>query len=70
MSICQQCKQEAPTKLSQEEYERRAIPRLKEIDRLIEKINFLSFGWEYTPEGERYKRLMAEQGQDEFDAGM
>ncbi len=68
--ICECCGQEIPPKLSKEEYERRAIPRLEAIDRLSVKIDFSSWSWEHTPEGERYKKLMAEQNQDEVDAGL
>ena len=67
---CECCGQELEPKLSREEYERRAIPRLAAIDRLADKIDFSSGYWKYTPEGERYSRLMAEQNQDEYDAGM
>lgn len=68
--ICECCGQEIPPKFSIEEYKRRAIPRLEAIDRLAAKINFSSWNWEKSPEGERYKQLMAEQNQDEVDAGL
>jgi hypothetical protein len=70
MPTCKCCGQTIPPKLSKEEYGRRAIPRLEAIDILAAKIDFSSGSWQYTPEGERYKRLMAEQNQDEVDAGL
>lgn len=70
VKICDCCGQEITPKLSAEEYERRSVPRLAAIDALSVKIDFSSFSWETTPEGQRYKRLMAEQCRDEYDAGL
>jgi hypothetical protein len=56
--------------LSADEYQARAIPRLAAIDALAAKIDFSSFAWENTHEGERFRRLMAEQGRDEEAAGL
>jgi len=60
----------AMTTLSEEDYKARAIPRLAAIDRLAEKIDFTTEAWKWTPEGERYQRLMDEQGADEVAAGL
>lgn len=68
--ICNCCEQETANTLSLDEYNRRAIPRLKAIDRLAEKIDFSTGAWRWTPEGERYQRLMNEQGADEVAAGL
>jgi len=67
---CQCCGQETEPTLSEEEYKARAIPRLAAIDRLAEKIDFTTEAWKCTPEGERYQRLMNEQGADEVAAGL
>lgn len=56
--------------LSDEEYKARAIPRLAQIDMLIKKIDFTTEAWKWTPEGERYQRLMNEQIADEIAAGL
>lgn len=56
--------------LSIEDYNARAIPRLAVIDALAKKIDFTSFGWRYTNEGERYERLMQQQREDEVRAGL
>lgn len=66
---CHCCGQEIKPSLSTEEYLSRAVPRLAEIDRLARKIDF-SLPWAWTPEGERYKRLMNEQMADEAAAGL
>lgn len=68
--ICNCCGQEIANTLSAEEYNRRAIPRLEAIDRLAAKIDFATEAWKWTPEGERYQRLMNEQGADEVAAGL
>lgn len=67
---CNCCGQEIANTLSLDEYNRRAIPRLEAIDRLAEKIDFSTGAWRWTPEGERYQRLMNEQGADEVAAGL
>jgi len=51
-------------------YNHRAAARFAELDRLEKAIDFNSCGWELTSEGERWKRLMAEQGQDEYEMGL
>jgi hypothetical protein len=56
--------------LSLDDYNTRAIPRLAAIDALSAKINFEDFTWRNTPEGERWQRLMDEQGRDEAAAGV
>lgn len=66
----QQCGQEVKPALSMEEYQRRATPRLESLDRLAAKIDFSTDAWKWTPEGERYERLMREQGADEVAAGL
>jgi len=52
------------------EYESRAKPRLAAIDRLAAKLDFSTTSWRLTPEGERYQRLMEEQGRDELAMGL
>lgn len=56
--------------ISIEEYKLQAIPRLAAIDLLAKKIDFSISSWMWTPEGERYERLMREQCQAERDAGL
>jgi hypothetical protein len=56
--------------MSLDDYNARAIPRLAAIDALSAKIDFTSFAWRNTPEGERWQRLMVEQGRDEAAAGI
>lgn len=56
--------------LSIDEYNARAKPRLEAIDRLAAKIDFNNLSWKWTPEGERYERLMREQMEDEVKAGL
>lgn len=68
--ICECCLQEKKPELSAEDYKARAIPRLAAIDALSAKIDFSSFAWENTPEGERWKRLMDAQIRDEVAAGL
>ena len=51
-------------------YNHRAAARFAILDRLEKAINFNSYGWKLTSEGERWKRLMAEQGQDEYEMGL
>ena len=68
--ICECCGQEMEPTLSLEEYNARAVPRLAAIDRLAGKINFATDSWRWTQEGERYERLMREQGADEVAAGL
>jgi hypothetical protein len=67
---CQCCGQEITPSLSIETYNARALPRLKAIDILAAKIDFTNPSWKYTPEGERYQRLMQQQGEDETAAGL
>jgi hypothetical protein len=67
---CNCCGQWIKPTLSIDDYNARAIPRLAAIDRLAEKIDFSSEGWKWTQEGERYQRLMNEQGEDEVAAGL
>jgi hypothetical protein len=66
---CPHCGQDTSTKLSMEEYQRAAIPRLAAIDALAKKINF-STSWQWTLDGERYERLMREQMEAEAAAGL
>ena len=70
MATCHCCGQELPRTMSEEQYKQRAIPRLAAIDALAAKIDFSSFAWRNTPEGERYQRLMDEQNRDEVAAGL
>jgi len=51
-------------------YKDRAAARFAILDRLEKAINFNSCGWQLTSEGERWTRLMAEQGQDEYEMGL
>jgi hypothetical protein len=71
---CQQMKEELRIirgqTLTTEEYNARAKPRLEAIDQLSKKIDFSTDLWKWTPEGERYQRLMNEQGADEIAAGL
>lgn len=67
---CECCGQEVAPKMSMDEYNARAIPRLEAIDRLSKRINFGSMVWQYTREGERWQRLIDEQGADEVAAGL
>ena len=67
---CQCCGQEIEPALSSDEYKARAIPRLAAIDALAAHIDFSTFSWQSTPEGERYERLMREQMADEVAAGL
>ena len=66
--FCPHCKQQIVPTLTEEEYNHRAIMRLKRIDRLWEKIQRDGLG-EYSTEYETYNRLMAEQAADEQAAG-
>ena len=59
----------SPT-LSMDEYKARAIPRLAAIDALSAKVDFSSYSWKNTPEGERWQRLMDAQMRDEVAAGL
>lgn len=68
--ICECCGQEIKPTLSRDEYQARALPRLKAIDALSAKIDFSSYCWRNTPEGERWLRLMDEQNRDEMAAGL
>jgi hypothetical protein len=52
------------------DYNHRAAARFAILDRLEKAIDFNSHGWRLTPEGERWTRLMAEQGQDECEMGL
>lgn len=61
---------ESGPRMSIAEYEARAIPRLAAIDRLTEKVDFSNPCWMYTPEGERWQRLMEQQAKDEQAAGL
>lgn len=56
--------------MTEEMYKARAIPRLAAIDALASRIDFEKCGWQLTPEGERYQRLMDEQQADEVAAGL
>lgn len=56
--------------MTHDEYMARAVPRLAAIDALAAKIDFTTFGWNNTPEGERYSRLMRDQQRDEVAAGL
>jgi hypothetical protein len=51
-------------------YNHRAAARFAILDRLEKSIDFTKFGWELTPQGEQWKKLMAEQGQDERETGL
>jgi hypothetical protein len=51
-------------------YNHRAADRFAILDRLEKVIDFDSYGWRLTSEGERWTRLMAEQGQDEYEMGL
>lgn len=51
-------------------YNHRAAARFAILDRLEKAINFNSHGWRLTSEGEQWTRLMAEQGQDEYEIGI
>jgi hypothetical protein len=61
-------------RLDLEEYKRRAIPRLAQIDRLDERCEWEKFDCQCSLEvqalRERRKRLMDEQGADEVAAGL
>lgn len=56
--------------MSLEEYNRSAMTRLAAIDALAKKIDFNSFAWRNTSDGERYERLMQQQSEDEVRAGL
>jgi hypothetical protein len=51
-------------------YNHRAAARFAIMDRLEKAIDFSSHGWKLTPEGEHWTRLMAEQGEDEYEVGL
>ena len=51
-------------------YNHRAAARFAILDRLEKVIDFNSYGWQLTSEGERWARIMAEQGQDECEMGL
>jgi hypothetical protein len=70
MAKCECCGQDVAPTLDMQTYQARALPRLAAIDALSARIDFSSFGWQHTPEGERWKRLMDEQGRDEVAAGL
>ena len=70
MAICKCCGQEIKPTLSMDEYEARATPRLHQIDVLADRIDFSAYGWDLTPDGQRYNRLMEQQGKDEVAAGL
>ena len=53
-----------------EEYEARAKPRLEEMDRLAEKIDFSDYFWKETNDGKLWNHLLNEQLADEFYAGL
>lgn len=67
---CPCCGQEIKPTLSMDEYRARATPRLAAIESLAAKIDFSTDSWKWTPDGERYQRLMQEQGADEVAAGL
>lgn len=70
LRACECCWQPIQPSLGLDDYNARAIPRLAAIDRLTERIDFSRHDWRHTPEGERWKRLMDEQGRDELAAGL
>ena len=70
MATCPTCHQEIAPTLSMEEYNARAIPRLASIDALTKKIQDGNLSWDYSPEGQLWKRLMADQNADEVAAGL
>jgi hypothetical protein len=51
-------------------YNHRAADRFAILDRLGKVINFDSYGWQLTSEGERWQQLMTEQGEDEYEMGV
>jgi hypothetical protein len=51
-------------------YNHRAVARFAILDRLEKVIDFNSYGWQLTPKGEQWTRLMSEQGQDEYEMGL
>lgn len=68
--VCPCCGQAVPASLDMETYKARALPRLAAIDSLAQKIDFTSPAWRFTPEGERYEKLMDDQARDEQAAGL
>jgi hypothetical protein len=60
--------------MSEAEYQRRAVPRLAQIDALDKRCEWdkheFEIDWETRERRERRNRLMAEQNADEFAAGM
>lgn len=70
MATCPTCHQEIKPTLSMEDYQARAIPRLAAIDACTKKIQDGNLSWDYSPEGQRWLRLMAEQNADEAAAGL
>lgn len=69
-TICPHCGSTLGPTMPLEDYNARALPRLEAIDRLSEKIDFSSFAWRNTPDGQRWLKLMAQQGADEAAAGL
>ena len=67
---CEHCGCDCRPTMTVDEYNARALPRLAAIDALAAKIDFGSFGWSDTPEGEHYQRLMRDQSRDEMAAGL
>jgi hypothetical protein len=62
--------QEQGPKMEMATYLSRAVPRLAAIEALGQKIDFSSPCWQYSPEGERWNRLMQQQAADEVEAGL
>ena len=48
-------------------YNHRAAARFAILDRLEKVIDFNSYGWQLTSEGEQWQQLVAEQNQDECE---
>jgi hypothetical protein len=51
-------------------YNHKAADRFAILDRLEKAIDFNSYDWRLTPEGEQWQQLMAEQEQDEHEMGV
>ena len=66
------CECNCKPKLSAEEYERRALPRLAAIDALSPRCKWGEWapGWEAMQAREQWKRLMDAQAADEVAAGL
>ena len=69
MSKCAHCGQDVKPIMTIEEYESRAIPRLKEIDRIWEVIQRHGLT-DSSAEYQRYWSLMSDQAADEEAAGL